>query len=131
LPVWRQRNAVGIAELRCRRRSAVAGKSRDTGAGQRRQPARPGLDLPNHMIVALGDVQVTCRIERELVRHVQRSGRGRIAVTGIGPLAVPRDVGDAMRLQIEAPDSLVVEIAEIERTVRADRQAERIVHLCV
>ena len=67
------------------RRPAIPGKPRNAGPGECRDDARSGVDFPNHMIVALGDVQVGGRIELNFVRHVQGSCGRRSAVAASRP----------------------------------------------
>ena len=90
-----------------------------------------GVDLAHHVVVALGDVEVAAAVEADLVRHVQRASGRRPAVAGVGPLTVAGDVDRAPCRQVEPPDPLVVEIAEVQRAVGADGDAVRIVHRAV
>jgi hypothetical protein len=89
------------------------------------------IDLADDVIVALCDVEMTTAIELNLVRHVQRRRRGLSAITAVFTLPVSRDRRQAARFEIEPPDPLVIEIAEVERAVRADDHAVWIVDLRV
>ncbi len=122
-------HAVRRAELRPRRGTAVTREAGGAGAGQRRQRPRARLDLADDMTVPLGDVEMAAAIEGDLVRHVQGAGRRRAAVAGVAALAAAGDIGRAARPQVEPPDPLVVEVAEVERPVRADDHAVRVVDL--
>ena len=50
-------------------------------------------------------------------------------IAGIRPLAVAGNRRGSTSLQVEPPDALVVEVAEVERAVRPDREAVRVVDL--
>ena len=122
-------DAVRLAQLRAGGRPAVARESRAAGARKRRDDAGPRVDLPNHMIVALGDVEMSRGIELDLVRHVQRRVGGRPAIAGVALLAVAGDRRRSARLQVEPSDALIVEIAEVQRAVRSDHETVRVVDL--
>ncbi len=124
-----EHEAVRLAKLRVRTGPAVAAESRRAGARDRADDARCPVDLPDHVVVALRDVQVAEPIEPELVRHVQGRGRCRPAVAAVPTFAVAGDCCQPLRRKIEAPDALVVEIAEVQGAVGSDHQAVRIVHL--
>ena len=128
--VGRNGNAVRLAKLCARRRTAVPREPGDAGPGQCGDDAGVCLDLSHHVVVTLGDIHVALGVERDLVGHVQRARKRRSAVPEIGPLTV---AGYGRRLpcpEIEAPDALVVEVAEVQRVV-ADEDAVRVVHLLV
>jgi len=72
------------------------------------------------MAVALSDINVAAAIEPQLVRHVQRGCCGGPAVAAIAALAAAGDGGQPLRQEIETPDALIVEVAEIQRAIWTD-----------
>src|SRR5205823_2563601 len=75
--------------------------------------------------VSLDDVEVAVSIEAQLVGHVERRVERRAAVARVAALPVSDDAGDRLRGQVEAANPLVVEVAEVERAIRADHESER------
>ena len=69
------------------------------------------------MAVAFDGVEISIRVESDLVRRVQRSQRRGASITGIALLTVAGNRGDPATLQIETPDSSRVDFAEIQRPV--------------
>jgi hypothetical protein len=65
------------------------------------------------------------------VRHVQGGSSRRSAVAAISFLAVARDDSRSMRLQVEPADALIVQIAEVQRSVGSDDQTVWIVHFVI
>ena len=76
---------------------------------------RPGIDSPNDMTVALDGVEISLRVESDLVRSVQRRQRRGASITRVALLAVPGDRRDPAALQIDTPDSSGVDFAEYSR----------------
>src|SRR2546426_9952547 len=69
------------------------------------------------MAVALDRVEISIRVESDLVRGVQRSERRGASIPGVALLTVPGDGRDPAGLQIQTPDSSGVDFAEIQRPV--------------
>ena len=130
-PVGGEHDAVRGAKPGLRRRSAVTGESRLAGAGYRGDDPGPHVHLADRVVVALDDIEVAAGVELDLVRHVQHGVRRRPAVAAVAPLAVAGDGRRATRRQAQAPDHLVVEVAEVERAVRADHHPVGVVDLHV
>ena len=78
------------------------------------------------MIVAFGGVDVALSIESKLVRHVHRRIGGRTAIAFVSTLAVPRDRCELPRFQVQPPQPLIVEVAEVQSLVGTDDQPVRI-----
>ena len=129
--VRREDDAVRGTELRLGRRPAVAGEPGLAGARHRGDDSGLHVDLADRVIVALDDVEVSPRIELDLVRHVQHGVRRRTAVAAVTPLAVAGNRRRPSRRQVQAPDHLVVEVAEVERAVRSDHHPVGVVDLHV
>src|SRR5262245_39985429 len=131
LPLTIDDDAVRLAELSLRRGATVAGKPGDVRAGKRRDHAGRAVDFSNDMVVTLGNVEMTARVELNFVRHVQRRRRRRSAVTGVAFLSAAGDGCQATRLEVEATDALIVEIAKVQRAVRTEDDAVRVVDLLI
>src|SRR5512143_776446 len=65
------------------------------------------------------------------MRHVERGVDGWAAVARIGLLPVSRDSRDALGSQIHLADSGIVQVAKVQRAIRADRESVGIIHLGV
>src|SRR5439155_4333758 len=104
-------------QLRFRGRSAVAAETGHTSSGYCRDDARRAIDLPNCVVVALGDVDVAAAIEPQLVRHVQRRRSRWPAVAAIPTLTIAGNRGQLFRRQIETSNALIVEIAKVQSAV--------------
>jgi hypothetical protein len=128
-PVRIERNRMRLPKLCLRRGSAVARESGRASTGERRDDAGLRIDPPNRMVVALGDVEMAGAVELDLVRHVQRRGDGRAAVAVVSRPPAAGDRRRPARVQIEPPDALVAEVAEIQGAIGSDRQAVGIVDL--
>jgi hypothetical protein len=83
------------------------------------------------MVVALGDVQMTGRVELNFMRHVQRCRRRRTAIPAVGLPAVAGDGPGLTRNQVEAANPLIVQIAEVQRPIGPDHQAVRIIDFAI
>ena len=81
------------------------------------------------MVVTLGDEQVAHAIEPQFVRHVERGRRRWSTVTAVSAFAAAGDRGQPLRGEVEPPDALVVEVAEVQAAVGSDHQTIGIVHL--
>src|SRR3712207_7564808 len=79
-----------------------------------RSPLFPYTTLFRSVVVALDDVQVTRRVEAELVRHVERGLRGRAAIAGVATLAVARDAGHGLRSEVESADRSEEHTSELQ-----------------
>ena len=126
-----EHDAVRLTQLRLHAGPFVPAEARDSGPGDRRDDAALRIHSPDHVVVALGDVEVPRLVELDFVRHVQGGLRGRPAVAVVALLSAAGDRRDGLRLRIEAADALVVEIAEVERAVGPEDEAVRVVHLRV
>ena len=91
----------------------------------RRDDSGPQVDLADGVAVAIGDVQVAGGIELQLVRHVQCCSDRRPAIAAIAALAGSRDRRDALGDEVEPAHALTIHLAEVQSSVRADREAER------
>jgi hypothetical protein len=83
------------------------------------------------MAVALRNVEMPARVERDFVRHVQRGRRRGSTIAAVPASAVPGDVNGPLRAQIDPPNPLIVEIAEVQRSIGSDEDAIRIIDLSV
>ena len=119
------RDAVRLAQLCLGCGTAVAGNPGAPVPATVEMIAGLRIDLANHVVVAFGDVEVAGGVELDLVRHVQRRFAGGRAVAGVASDAVARDRRGPVRGEIEPADPLIVEIAEIQRSVRPDRPGRR------
>ena len=81
------------------------------------------------MVLHFDEEHVAGFVETNFVGLVQQSLNGRAAVTGVAFGSVSRNRREAMRLHVEAADPVVAHFAEVERAVRADDQAVRVVCL--
>ena len=124
-------DAVGAPEHRLDGGAAVPGETGLTGAGDGGDDAGDGVHPAHHVAVALDDVEMARAVELDLVRHVQGGLGGGTAVAVVAPLAVSSDGGRGPGLAVQPPDALVVQIAEVQRAVRADDDAVGIGDLCV
>ena len=129
-PVRRDRDAVRLAQLRRARR----------GRRRRRIPACRCRPASRSRRSPASTLRTTWLSRSAMYRWPRASNaiscgmfsdarRRRPAVAGVAALAVAGDVARPARLQIEPADPLVVEIAEVQRAVRADGDAVRIVDL--
>src|SRR4029078_2383876 len=103
-----EHDAVRLAQLRLHTGPFASGEARDARPGDRRDDAARRVYLPDHMVVALGDVEVPGPVELDFVRHVQGRLRGRTAVALVALLSAPGDRADRPRFWIEAANALVV-----------------------
>src|ERR1051326_1311447 len=74
-----ENDAVRLIECAVLRRTAVAAETRATVAGERGNAA-VGADAANEIRALLGDVDVSCSIERHAANVEQRDFRGELAV---------------------------------------------------
>jgi hypothetical protein len=88
---------VRLTELGLCRGAAVPGKTGDAGPGERGDDAGLRVDLPNHVVVALGNVHVAVGVELNFVRHVQGGSRRRSAIAAVRLLSIASDGGCPMR----------------------------------
>src|SRR5262245_23968941 len=87
------------------------------------------IDSSNDVVISFGDVDVSNGIEAEFMGHVQARLRGWATVAAIAFLPVARNCDQPLRCEIQPSCALIVEIAEVQRSVRTDGEAVRIVYL--
>src|SRR5207302_684329 len=124
-----ERDTVRLPQLRGRRGTAVAAEPRDARASDRGDHVRLGVDAPHDMILHLGDEQIATLIEADLVRLIHRGRERRASVARISLLAATGDSRNDMRFKIEPADPMIPDFAEVERAVRTDGKAVRIIDL--
>ncbi len=125
-----ERDAVRLPQLRLRRRTSVARKSRHPGPGQRRNDSRLTVHAPHHVIRHLGEIHVPRRIEKNLVRLIQRRLDRRPAVARVAFLPVASHRREPAGLQIHTPHHVAVHFANVQRAVRPEGHAVGIIQLC-
>jgi len=81
------------------------------------------------VVVAFDYVEVTLFVEANLVRHVERCGSSRTTVTRITTSSITGDCFCCSCFEVQTSDALIVEIAEVELTIRADDDAVGIIDL--
>src|ERR1043166_2027328 len=89
----------------------------------------PGVDAANDVVLHLAEEHVAGGVEADLIRLVERGGEGRATVARVALLAAAGGGRDRARLQVEAADAVVADLAEVEGTVGSDRQAVGVVDL--
>src|SRR5919204_4063754 len=125
------RDAVRLAKLRAGRGTAVAAEARSSGSSERGNDAGRAVHPAYDVIVTLGNVQIALRVELNFVRHVQRCRSRGPAVATVALLPVAGHGRRSMAFQIEPPNPLVIEIAEVQRAIGPDQEAIRIVDLAI
>ena len=84
-----------------------------------------GVDLPDAVVVHVGDVDVAVRCNRDVARHVQVRARRRSAVADVGPsspgCAVAGDGVDEAGRVIDHPDAVVQRVGDVDVAVRRRR----------
>src|SRR6266481_4421710 len=81
------------------------------------------------MVLHFDEEHVAGFVETNFVGLVQQSLNGRTAIAGVAFGSGSRYRREAVRLHVEAADTVVSDLAEVERAIRADYQAVRIVGL--
>jgi len=85
---------------------AVAGHGRDQAAGR--------IDTADRIVVRIGDEEVAGRIHEDALGKVELRGRGRAAVTGVTPGAVPGNGRDCAGGGADLADHAVSSVRDVQ-----------------
>ncbi len=122
-------DAVRLAQLRLGGGTAIAREARRAGTRDRGDDPRFCVHATHHMILHLGEKHVAAAVEAHFVRFVEYGIQGGASIARVALLSAAGYRADAVGLQVQAADAVVADLAEIQRAVRACRQAVGIVDL--
>src|SRR3990170_2136786 len=113
LVCWVNGDAKGTAELRCRRRAAIAREAPRPGPGEGGDDARRQVHPPDPLVAGVADVEVS-RGNGEESGSGERGRRGRAAIAPEARDPGPGEGGDGTRCQVHPAHPVVATVADVE-----------------
>src|SRR4051812_1505340 len=117
-----------LPELRLCCRPTVPAKTGLPRSGDRRYHLCLLVNAADNMAGHIDEVQIAGSVKTDLVWLIDFGLKGRTIIPGVSLFSRPDDCRDLLSLEIDPPDNMIVDLAEIEPTIRSHDQAVWIIH---